>query len=226
MQIRERRSTFRALMPDHPHHGHNHDQGVAGLLHYLALLPQMWRSELGREVVRSLAPRAGERVVDLGSGMGSATVIAARTGASVIAVDPTSYMRRILELRRRWQRDRAAIAVLAGAAESIPSADGSVDALWTVNTIHHWTDRAAAARELARVMRPGGRVLLVDEDLDDPAHPFHDRSRVRRKRHGHVFEEVDAEFLAASLVASGFASAQGSRTTLAGRPVKMVRGTR
>ena len=196
------------------------------MLHYLALLPHMWTSEVAREVVRSIDPRPGERVVDLGSGMGSATVVAARTGASVIAVDPTASMRWILTLRRRWQRDREGIGVVEGAAESIPSADGSVDALWTVNTIHHWTDRATAARELARVMRSGGRVLLVDEDFDDPAHPFHERSRARRARHGHVFDEVDPESLAASLVESGFASAHGSRTRLADRPVKLIRATR
>ena len=210
----------------HEHHGHQHDRGAAALLRYLTLLPHMWRSEVGREVVTSIDPRPGERVVDLGSGMGSTTVVAARTGASVIAVDPTAYMRRILALRRRWQRHRAGITVVEGAAESVPVADGSVDALWTVNTIHHWTDRAAAARELARVMRPGGRVLLVDEDFDDPAHPFHERARGRHARHRHVFDEVDPAVLAASLVDAGFASARGERTTMAGRPVKMVRATR
>jgi ubiquinone/menaquinone biosynthesis C-methylase UbiE len=177
-------------------------------------------------VVELVAPERGERVVDLGSGMGSATVIAARTGASVVAVDPTSYMRRILSLRRAWQRNRTAIAVVEGAAESIPLPDGSVDALWTVNTIHHWTERATAARELARVMRPGGRVVLVDENFDDPAHPHHERWRTGHARQGHLFDEVDSEVLAASLAESGFARAQGSRTTLGGRPVKLVRATR
>jgi hypothetical protein len=86
---------------------HQHDRGVAGLLRYLRLFPHMWTSEVGSEVVRSIAPAPGERVVDLGAGMGSASVLAVRTGARVIAVDPTSYMRRILRLRRRWQRDRA-----------------------------------------------------------------------------------------------------------------------
>jgi len=199
---------------------------VAGLLRYLSLLPHMWSSEVGRAVVALVAPARGERVVDLGSGMGSATVIAARTGASVVAVDPTSYMRRILGLRRTWQRNRAAIDVMEGAAESIPLPDGSVDALWTVNTIHHWTDRALATRELARLMRSGGRVVLVDEDFDDPAHPYHERWRARRAAHGHEFDEVDPEAVAASLLEAGFARAQGSRTSLAGRPVKMVRATR
>jgi ubiquinone/menaquinone biosynthesis C-methylase UbiE len=145
----------------------------------------MWRSRISREVVRSVAPRAGERVVDLGAGMGSATVLAARRGATVVAVDPTSFMRRILGVRRLWQPHRAGIAVLDGAAESIPLGDASIDALWTVNTLHHWTDRTSACREVARVMRPGGRVLLVDEDFDSPTHPEYDARRPRGR--GTVF---------------------------------------
>jgi SAM-dependent methyltransferase len=208
------------------HHGHQQDRGIGGFLRYLRLLPRMWRSEVNREVVRTLAPANGECVVDLGAGMGAATVVAARTGATVLAVDPTPYMRGILRLRRRVQRRGEAIRVVDGAAESIPVADGSVDALWTVNTIHHWTERDQASRELARVMKPGGRVLLMDEDFDDPSHPEHERWRAGHERHGHVFDDVDAEAVAASLTRAGFASAEGTRTTIAGRPAKVVRATR
>jgi SAM-dependent methyltransferase len=207
-------------------HGHQHDRGPRAFLGYLRLLPKMWRSEVADEMVRLLSPKPGEHLVDLGAGMGSATVVAARTGATVVAVDPTPYMRGALRLRRRWQRARATITVADGAAEAIPAANASVDALWTLNTIHHWTDRAKAARELARVMKPGGRVLLVDEDFDDPSHPGHERSKASGPRHRHVFDAVDAGTLAASLLEAGFASAQGSRTSLAGRPAKVVRGVR
>jgi len=214
-------------MPEHTHHrghGHAHDRGPGALIRYLRLLPQMWQSGVGREVVGSVAPQAGECVVDLGAGMGSATVVAARSGASVVAVDPTTYMRSILRLRRRWQRNRDTITVVDGAAESIPLADASVDALWTVNTIHHWTQRNAACREVARVMRPRGRVLLVDEDFDDPTHPEHQRWQTARSQHG--FEELNPEVLAETLRGAGFASAEGVRTTIAGRPAKVVRATR
>jgi ubiquinone/menaquinone biosynthesis C-methylase UbiE len=208
------------------HHGHEHDRGARGFLRYLRLLPQMWRSNINREVVRAVAPVSGECVVDLGAGMGAATVEAAMSGATVVAVDPMPYMRRMLALRRQWQRHRATIRVVDGAAESIPLADGSVDALWTVNTIHHWTDRDRASRELARVMKPGGRVLLVDEDFDDPSHPWHERLRGRRARHSHPFEDVDPDAVAASLGRAGFPAARGSHATLAGRPAKLVRATR
>jgi SAM-dependent methyltransferase len=119
-----------------------------------------------------------------------------------------------------------AIEVVDGAAESIPLEDGSVDALWTVNTIHHWTERDAASRELARVMKTGGRVLLVDEDFEDPSHPEHRRMRRARARHEHPFEEVDPDRIAAALRRAGFAEAHGSRTTIAGRPAKVIRAVR
>jgi len=158
--------------------------------------------------------------------MGAATVEAASRGATVVAVDPTPVMRRILGLRRRWQRHRAGIRVVDGAAESIPLADASVDALWTVNTIHHWTERDQACRELARVMKPGGRVLLMDEDFNDSSHPEHERWKAGRARHGHEFEDVDAAAMAASLLRAGFGIAHGAHTTIAGRPAKVVRATR
>lgn len=211
---------------NHHGHGHHHDRGTRGFLRYLRLLPRMWTSAVNREVVRSLAPARGECVVDLGAGMGAATVDAARSGATVVAVDPMPYMRRILRLRRGWQRHRSKIRVVEGAAESIPLGDRSVDALWTVNTIHHWTDRDRASQELARVMKEGGRVLLVDEDLEHPGHPEHRRVRVSRERHGHPFDEVDPDRIADALSRAGFAEARGTRTTIAGRPAKVIRATR
>jgi hypothetical protein len=81
----------------HPHH---HDQGLAAIFRYLRLLPAMWRSEVNDTVVRELAIKPGERVVDLGAGAGAATVEAANLGAQVLAIDPMPFMRRVLALRR------------------------------------------------------------------------------------------------------------------------------
>ena len=208
------------------HHAHHHDRGLAALFRYLRLLPLLWRSEVNDAAVRELAVAPGERVVDLGAGAGAAAVPAAARGADVLAVDPLPVMRAILRLRRLWPARRGTIAVRAGAAEAIPAGDASVDALWTVNTLHHWTDREAAARELARVLKPGGRVLLVDEDFESPAHPEHARFVERRRHSGLSFDEVKPEAIALALRTAGFARAEGSGATLAGRPVKLVRATR
>ena len=211
---------------DHDGHGHEHDRGVRGFVRYMKMLPKMWRSPVSREVVDDISPQPGERVLDLGAGMGPATILAAKAGASVLAVDPTPYMRRILAARRLAQRGRKAIHVAAGSAKSIPAADHSVDALWTVNTIHHWTDLDAAVHELARVLRIGGRVLLVDEDFDAPTHPAFAHMQERKAERARHFSDVDPVTLAATLTAAGFTSAEGSTASIGGRPAKVVRATR
>jgi ubiquinone/menaquinone biosynthesis C-methylase UbiE len=207
-------------------HGHDQDRGLRGFLRYMKMLPKMWRSPVTREVVRDIAPQPGERVLDVGAGMGPATVLAAKAGASVLAVDPTPYMRRILGVRRLGQRRRSAIRVVDGAAESIPADDHSVDALWTVNTMHHWTDMDAAVRELARVLRPGGRLILVDEDFDAPEHPAFVHMQNRKAHRDRHFTEIDPAAVEAKLMAAGFADVKGSNSLMATRPVKMVRATR
>jgi SAM-dependent methyltransferase len=217
---------------DHDHsghghaHGHAHDQGWLGFARYLRLLPMMWSSEVSTAVVGQMAPRPGERVVEIGSGMGAAMIVAARTGSSLVAVDPTPYMRRILKLRRLALPGRQRIEVVDGAAESLPVADGSVDAVWTVNTMHHWSDADRALREIHRVLRPGGRLLLVDEDFDDPDHPHHREFQQRRARHSHGFTMIDPTALAAQLRSLGFSTATGAQEQIAGRPAKTVRGVK
>lgn len=207
-------------------HGHEQDRGMRGFLRYMTLFPKMWRSPVSREVVRAVSPQPGEHVVDIGAGMGPATVLAAKAGASVLAVDPTRYMRRILAARRRGQRGRSAIRVADGSAESIPADDHSIDAVWTVNTMHHWTNLDVAIVELARVLRPGGRLVLVDEDFDAPTHPAFAKTQERRSHRHHHFATIDPAAVAASLIAAGFAAAEGSHDSMADRPAKVVRATR
>lgn len=199
---------------------------MRGFLRYMMMLPKMWRSPVSREVIREISPQPGERVVDVGAGMGPATVLAAKTGASVLAVDPTPFMRRIVSMRRLAQRGRKAIHVADGSAESIPADDHSVEAVWTVNTMHHWTDLDAAIHELSRVLRPGGRLLLVDEDFDAPTHPAFEHMQKRSARRDHHFAKIDPAAVAAKLIDAGFVSADGVTDSMADRPAKVVRAVR
>jgi SAM-dependent methyltransferase len=216
---------FNAVMSDHCH-GHHHDRGVKATLRYLRHAPRMWRSEINTAVIELVAPRPGERVVDIGAGMCPGSVLAARHGAEVVAVEPTPFMRLVSRIRRLGQRARRRITVVDGAAERVPMGDATVDALWAVNTMHHWMDADRAIAEMARILRPGGRVVLVDEDFDDPAHPDHERFG---GRHGnledHGFHKVDAQPMGQRLIDAGLVGVDTSRTDLAGRPVVAVTAT-
>lgn len=212
---------------DHGHqhqhgHGHEHDRGLKGMWRYLGHARSMWRSDVNDAVVARLAPTSGERVADVGSGVGSGTVVAAKLGAVVVAVEPTSYMRRTLGVRRLLQRARSRISVVDGAAEATGLDTDSVDALWAVNSMHHWTDADAAITELARILRPGGRLLLVDEDFDDPAHPDHESFTERHSDHSHHFDMVDPEQMATRLRAAGLEVTTAGKELLAGAPSFVV----
>lgn len=186
---------------------HHHDRGLGAFIRYLGHAPRMWRSPVNRTVVDLVDPQPGEICADVGAGLGPATVLAARRGADVWAIDPSHYMRGALRLRRLGQRARPRIQVVDGSAEHLPLPDGSVDALWSVNAMHHWVDLEAALAEVSRVVRDGGRLALVDEDFDDPRHPLHQRMRLRRRHenHGcHEFDMVDAEEVGRHLGSVGF----------------------
>ncbi|MEV0611055.1 methyltransferase domain-containing protein [Polymorphospora rubra] len=103
-------------------------------------------------VTRHLDPRAGMRVLDLGAGTGmwSQAFTTWYDRIEVIAVEPSEAMR----ARSVHQ------PVVPGDVQRIPLDDGSADAAWLSTVIHHVPDLARAARELRRVLRPGGRVLI------------------------------------------------------------------
>jgi ubiquinone/menaquinone biosynthesis C-methylase UbiE len=186
----------------------------------------MWRSAVNREAIKQLEIRAGERVLDVGAGMGAGAVLAAHAGANVVAVDPTPFMRLVLRMRRLGQRERTRIEILAGAAEQLPVTDGSIDAAWAINAMHHWPDLDAGIRELRRVMRTGGRVLLVDEDFDDPTHVSHEQFCARRREHAHEFTHIDPTVMGAKLDAAGFTVIIAEKTVFAGQPAKLIRATK
>lgn len=106
----------------------------------------------------------GDVVLDIGSGSGTDALIASAlvgpTGR-VIGLDLTAAMRRKLEanVARAGARN---VTVLPGNADAIPLADATVTVVSTNGVINLVPDKAAAIREMYRVLRPGGRVQLAD----------------------------------------------------------------
>jgi SAM-dependent methyltransferase len=98
------------------------------------------------------------QVLDLGAGTGKLAAVAAELGHDVIAVDPSAEM---LAVCRR----RPGVDAMVGAAESIPLAHASVDAV-IVGQAFHWFDHARALPEIARVLRPNGVLGLLWNQYD------------------------------------------------------------
>lgn len=110
----------------------------------------------------------GDVVVDVAAGTGKLTRLLARPGRVVIGVEPVDAMRRLCALHA---------PVVAGTAELLPLRSSSVDAV-TVGQAFHWFDPDRALREIARVLRPGGLLLLVWNERDGSTTWVDEMSRI------------------------------------------------
>ncbi|HVU72045.1 MAG TPA: class I SAM-dependent methyltransferase [Mycobacteriales bacterium] len=110
--------------------------------------------------VDRLAPAAGEHVVDLGCGTGNAAVRVAGRGARVTGVEPAPRLRAVAQ-ERLARAGFADATVVAGEAAAMPLDDASADAIISVFGVIFAPDPELAAIEMARVVRPGGRIVLT-----------------------------------------------------------------
>ena len=117
------------------------------------------------EGVREAAIRAadiepGLIVADVGTGTGFLAEAALAAGARVIGIDSSAGM--LAQVRERFDQQR--FEARAGDLDSLPLAAGEVDAVLANMVLHHAPDPARAIREMARPLKPGGRLVITDAD--------------------------------------------------------------
>ncbi|MGA5546329.1 class I SAM-dependent methyltransferase [Mycobacterium sp. NPDC051198] len=146
------------------HADHPGFSGVTGVLCGLAFLL------VGRAKARLAADIAqlssADHVVDVGCGPGTAARVAARRGAQVTGVDPSSTM---LRIARMVTPKRAPITWREGTAEALPVPGGSATVVWALATVHHWQDVDKAVAEAHRVLVASGRLIAIERQSPDDA---------------------------------------------------------
>jgi demethylmenaquinone methyltransferase/2-methoxy-6-polyprenyl-1,4-benzoquinol methylase len=115
-----------------------------------------WR----RALIDAIDPRPGQRILDVATGTGMVAFGLSRRGATVIGLDQSEHM--LTAARRRLAPGADNPTFIEGEAEHLPFADGEFDALTFTYLLRYVDDRPATVRELARVVKPGGRIGMVE----------------------------------------------------------------
>ena len=163
-------------------------------------------SKSNRVVVQAADLGPDEQVLDIGCGAGKALVEAARIVGSqnCFGVDPTPSLAETA--RQRLPRAQVEVAM----AEDLPFEDDRFDVVWAISSPHHWDDRHAGLREVARVLRPGGRFLLAEQR--------------KRRPGGHGLTDDEAAATVREMAGIGFADLETLRLRVRWDTMLVVRG--
>lgn len=160
--------------------------------------------EMQELTVTQLEVTSQSKVLDIGFGGGLALSLLVETTGSVFGLEVSHAMLTRAQQTLQNHIAQGRLRLVRGCVESIPFADEAFDAICTVNTLYFWNDSVATLREVARVLKPNGPLVLAFRQGEDFAQlPF--------TRHG--FRLCDVETVLGLLRQSGFTGL----TTVSGR---------
>jgi ubiquinone/menaquinone biosynthesis C-methylase UbiE len=112
-----------------------------------------------RQTLARLPVSAGQTVLDVGCGTGALAQAMSRAAAdvTVVGVDVTATM-----LRHAQAKLGHAVSIVAGDVAHLPFRSEAFDVVVSASSFHYWTDPSAGLAEVARVLRPGGRLVVTD----------------------------------------------------------------
>ncbi len=136
-----------------------------GWLGRLALMSMAWKNGRYNGAARdALDLQAGDTVLEIGCGPGVSLRKVARLigpGGFVSGVDYSSAAVRMARHKLHWMIHRGRAQVLRASAETLPFETGQFDKAYAVNSFQFWPKPQEALVELARVLKPGGRLVIV-----------------------------------------------------------------
>jgi ubiquinone/menaquinone biosynthesis C-methylase UbiE len=161
--------------------------------------------------VSALAPQPGDQVLEIGFGPGvTIAQLAELVGDGFVAgVDNSSVMVEQARRRNTGAIGEGRVDLRFGSVELLPFADGAFDRALAVNSQHHWPNPTANLREVRRVLKPGGVIVIAEQP---------------------VWAEPDADDcqfagdLASSLAAAGFEQIEVTTRRMRPAPTICVRG--
>ena len=160
--------------------------------------------------LRALGLRPGERVLDIGSGPGLLTAdMAQAVGPSghITGLDVSVAMLALSQRRCVDLNGARRVGLVKADATALPFPDATFDAATSIQVYEYIADLSAALAELHRVLRPGGRALILDTDWDSIVWQATDPDRMRRVLAAWTQRFVDPHLprsLASQLRAVGF----------------------
>jgi SAM-dependent methyltransferase len=146
-----------------------HARGPLGRLVAFIMSRETWREN--QRAIDALGVTASDRVIDIGCGHGrSLAALAARAEEGhVVGVDPSDLMAGIAVQRNRELIAARRVEVRTAGIDALPFADDAFDKALCVHVVYFWADLDVAFREIARILKPGGRLALVFRTNDDEA---------------------------------------------------------
>ena len=128
------------------------------------------------------SPRPGETILDVGFGGGQALAfIAHRVHPNGRAIGVEPNLGEVVALYEALKSDGSVSPVgFVGEAQTLPFDDGTFDAVICVNVLEAVVNRGQAVKEMRRVLKPGGRVLLAHDDWESQVYSCSDRELCRR----------------------------------------------
>src|SRR5437899_12027764 len=129
------------------------------------LRERWWNAEFTDFLRETLQPRAGDRILDVGCGVGTAEVQLGQLGISQVRLFGTDLIvPRVQDAVTAARSHNIRVRFAAADACRLPFRGDAFDSTFCVAVLQHVRDLATAVQEFARVTRPGGRVLIVEPD--------------------------------------------------------------